>query len=167
VIIVLREDDKERLKFIVKRAEKDGNVETAIESIRNLALSILSRQKHCSKEPILSVSGPISTGGLGSVQANLRAFRKVVRYLSQAGFVVFDPTIFEKAIKRIFKGVFSLAQNDRLLKDFYFPIFESGFIKVLIFLPRWQTSYGSRKEHQKAKRCDILTLYWRNAEKGG
>jgi len=46
-----------------------------------------------------------------------------------------------------------------ILTDFYYPIFESGLISTFYFMPGWQTSFGAKCEHKKAKELGIKIVY--------
>ncbi len=46
-----------------------------------------------------------------------------------------------------------------LLTDFYQPLFETGLIKILYFLPDWQSSVGARWEHDQALKLGIEIVY--------
>jgi Nucleotide modification associated domain 1 len=47
--------------------------------------------------------------------------------------------------------------HDSLLEDFYLPVFKSGCVKVLVFLPGWRKSTGSKWEYLQAKCLGIQT----------
>lgn len=111
-------------------------------------------------KPFVQICGPIGTGGLGSVEANLDAFNDTVKELQNQGLNVFDQMPFEGPIQRLKK---TLAVNgeylDSILIDFYLPIFNSGFVSAFYFMPNWQTSFGSKWEHEKAKEFGIKIVY--------
>lgn len=109
-------------------------------------------------KPVVQVCGPISVGGSGSIGKNLVAFSKAIEWLSSQGHNVFDQMPFEKPMHRLVKNN-SSGYPTALLDEFYLPIFESGSIKTLAFLPDWQSSTGARWEHEQAKRLNIDILY--------
>ncbi len=109
-------------------------------------------------KPIAMVCGPISTGGKGSREENLKIFDRAINLLLAGGSVIFNQMPFENDMKRIYQSNSDL-QGTRLLEEFYLPIFEMGFIKLLLFLPGWEGSVGSRWEHEQAKRLGIPVLY--------
>lgn len=112
--------------------------------------------------PIVQVCGPITSGGHGSVEANLLAFEEAIDTLEEKGFNVFDQMPLESAMSRIQEKNYTdpnQARND-ILNQVYLPIFESGRIKMLIMLPGWESSIGARWEHEQGKRLGILTLYF-------
>jgi len=108
--------------------------------------------------PIAMLSGPISTGGKGSRTENLLVFSRAIQRVSAGGLIVFDQMPFEDDIGRIFKSD-PTQQELRLLEEFYLPIFETGFINLMCFLPNWESSFGARWEHEQAKRLKIPILY--------
>jgi hypothetical protein len=108
-------------------------------------------------EGIGQVCGPIATGGLGSVAANLEKFDETVRTLQAEGKVLFDQMPFEWPMQEIKKKVTDGANT--ILQDFYLPLFESGKIKTLYFIKGWETSYGANWEHDQAKRLGIDIVY--------
>lgn len=112
------------------------------------------------------VCGPISTGGQGSVERNLRAFGAVIDALVGHGRVVFDQRPYEAAI-------FALrarwrdedpARKDAyctpILEEFYRPLYVEYPITVAWFLPGWESSRGTCWEHAllRAKGTDIRYL---------
>jgi len=124
-----------------------------------IALLILNRIKiTCSGQPIAMVCGPISNGGTGSRKINLQIFGRAIERLALNGLLIFSQMPFEDDMERIYKSKPEL-QGLRLLEEFYLPIFESGDIKLLCFLPGWQRSIGANWEHEQAKRLKIPIIY--------
>lgn len=109
-------------------------------------------------QPIAMICGPISTGGKGSRMENLIVFSRAIQRVSAGGLIVFDQMPFEDAIGRIYKSD-PRQQELCLLEEFYLPIFETGFISLLCFLPSWESSFGARWEHEQAKRLSIPIIY--------
>ena len=114
-------------------------------------------------KPIGQVCGPISHGGLGSVAANLRVFSEWIERLQDKRIAIFDQVPFERDMFRIWHengGTDGEGNsNDALLVGFYIPLFESGLIKKLYFIPGWSESYGSLWEHRQARRLGIAIDY--------
>ena len=108
-------------------------------------------------ENIGQVCGPIATGGLGSVAANLEVFDQAVRKLQMEGKIIFDQMPFEWPMQDLKKKVSDGANT--ILQDFYLPLLESGKIKNLYFIKSWETSYGANWEHDQAKRLGINIVY--------
>ncbi len=95
-------------------------------------------------KPICQVCGPISTGGLGSSEQNLRVLNYAIRFLQEHGMTVFDQQPYEDTIRRL------QADDPAYLERFYLPIFKSGHITKFHFIPGWNTSVGTRWEHDQA-----------------
>jgi hypothetical protein len=140
------------------RKEDWENLEK-IKSVSDLyiiASGIISRMP----QPFIQVCGPISTGGLGSIEANLSAFNKIIIDLQKRGLNVFDQMPFEIPMQKLQEKLVSKGEYlESLLTDFYYPIFESGLISAFYFIPGWQTSFGAKCEHEKAKELGIEIIY--------
>ncbi len=123
--------------------------------MRDIAFRVLSRMP----QPIEQVCGPISTGGRGSLLANLIAFNEVIVELQAQGKHVFDQMPFEQPMQRVKAGLPLDQYPTILLDEFYLPIFESGLIQKLQFMPEWESSFGARWEHAQAERLGIEIAY--------
>lgn len=123
--------------------------------MKEIALDILRSMPH----PVSQVCGPISTGGAGSIEKNLKRFEAAIRFLEAAGLNVFDQMPFEAPMQRVKTLSVYADYPTGILEEFYLPIFESGFVKKLHFLPDWQTSFGARWEHDQAHRLGIKIEY--------
>jgi hypothetical protein len=124
------------------------------EEMINVALDLLKSMP----QPVEQVSGPISTGGKGSIQENLKLFEKVNLKLMKEGKNIFYVQIpFEEAIIKIRKNwnLPTYESNQRLLDEFYSKIFESGLIKRIHFMHGWQSSHGASWERKKAEELGI------------
>ncbi|MCR4283894.1 MAG: DUF4406 domain-containing protein [Parcubacteria group bacterium] len=109
--------------------------------------------------PVGQVCGPISTGGAGSVEKNLKRFEEAIINLQQQGIEIFDQVPFEVPMQRI-KNLRECGDYDNsLLYDFYLPIFESKLIHRLYFLPDWESSTGAKWEHEQALRLGLDIEY--------
>ena len=115
------------------------------------------RNEHPLK-PIAIICGPISTGGKGSRETNLKIFNRAIDKIVSDGLLVFSQMPFEDDMERIFKSNPEL-QGLRLLEEFYLPIFELSFIKLMCFLPGWRSSVGATWEHEQAKKLKIPIIY--------
>ncbi len=124
--------------------------------MKKFALNFLKRLPGT---PVLQVCGPISTGGRGSVQANMEAFREAIEWLSRQSKTVFDQRPFQIAMARLVEARTEPGYDHDLLNEFYLPVFESGHIHELHFLKGWQSSVGARWEHEQALRLDIAIVY--------
>jgi hypothetical protein len=110
-------------------------------------------------KPIIQVCGPISTGGLGSLEANLNVFNETIKKLQAEGFSIFDQLPFEKPMQRLKNIVEEKNYLEDMFNDFYYPIFSTGLISAMYFLPNWETSGGATKEHAKAIELGIKIVY--------
>lgn len=121
-----------------------------------IAQDVISRMP----KPFVQVCGPIATGGLGSIEANLNAFNETIKKLQNEGLSVFDQIPFEGSMQKLKKKITSKSEVvTAILTDFYYPIFESGLISAFYFMPNWQTSFGAKCEHEKVKELGIKIVY--------
>ena len=109
--------------------------------------------------PLAQVCGPIATGGLGSIEANLYAFNKEIKKLQDQGIHVFDQMPFEMPMQKLKKGLKPGEYATGILDDFYMPIVELGVVSVFYFMSNWQTSRGAQWEHQIAQEKGIEIRY--------
>ncbi|MFA6476124.1 MAG: hypothetical protein WCV68_01765 [Candidatus Paceibacterota bacterium] len=122
-------------------------VET-FEDLAEIAIGMLEEISKSGK-PIAFVCGPISTGGLGSIEKNLAHLEKAIETAGKNGLQVFSQTPFEDTLQRLAK---KYPKTDGyclpILNIFYKKVFESGYIKIALFLPDWQSSKGATWERQ-------------------
>jgi hypothetical protein len=103
------------------------------------------------------VCGPLSTGGLGSQEANFEAFAAVIATQQNLKVKIFDQMPYEGDI-RVLADTWH-AENDMpgqaikycmpLLEEFYRPLFRSGFITRGLFIPGWRSSTGAQFERSE------------------
>ena len=104
-------------------------------------------------KPVSLVSGPISTGGAGSLEKNLELFAEAIAHLEMHGENVFDQLPFENKITEFskdYKGYYM-----PILEDFFLPLFKSGKIAKIWFMPGWETSTGAKWEYEQAEKLGI------------
>lgn len=130
----------------VERATKFGELSV-------VARRIVARMP----EPVFFVCGPISSGGLGSVEANLARFARAIRYLRDREFSVFNQLPFEQALFEI-KRSKPADGGVQLLNEFYLPLFESGLIRIMLFMQGWESSFGASWERERASELRIPIL---------
>lgn len=123
--------------------------------MREVALAFLEELP----KPIVQVCGPITTGGRGSIEENIKAFGEAIAYLSAQGKIVFDQRPFEIPMQRAKMIAKKEGYPFDLLEEFYLPIFESKLIEELFFLPGWESSTGAKWEHEQAVRLGIKISY--------
>jgi hypothetical protein len=129
--------------------EKRQAAEAATMSqLARVAFTILERMPR----PIVEVCGPMSTGGVGTLEGNLARFRQAIVVLSRRGYNVFDQLPFQAEMLRIIQSrhVAKGSYCWEILEEFYRPIFTSGLIAQAFFLPDWRTSTGARWERSQA-----------------
>ncbi|MDO8659545.1 MAG: DUF4406 domain-containing protein [Candidatus Parcubacteria bacterium] len=138
--------------------EKDWQDLEKAESISDLykiAEKIIDRME----KPLMQVCGPIATGGLGSIEANLNIFNKTIIQLQEKKLNIFDQTPFEKPMRKLKEKLAPDGYLESILTDFYMPILKSGMVSSLFFLPNWESSYGAKWEHEKAKEFGLEIIY--------
>lgn len=108
-------------------------------------------------KPVILFSGPVSTGGFGSVADNIECLLSFISESSKRGISVFNQIVYEKRLDSILKD--HKDYDYPLLNYFYKPILESGKINGLVFLPLWQSSIGSTWEHNFATSIGIPIFY--------
>lgn len=115
------------------------------------------------------VCGPISTGGRG-VEANMEIFSATIRTLLADGQPIFSQAPYEERIfffrKRWQESDPANAGKyyERILHDFYLPLFETRIIRRGWFLPGWKSSRGATWERGKLREfgaeCTDLDEKW-------
>lgn len=105
------------------------------------------------------VCGPISTGGLGSIPANLQRFALAIATLQESGRHIFSQMPYETALHRVRDATAGIGVYDmKLLEEFYLPLFESGHVARKFFIPGWQSSTGTTWERNYALRLGIQII---------
>lgn len=140
--------------------QKDVEKAQTFEELLIVALRIIKRIPY----PISMVCGPISTGGCGSIEENLTVFNKAIEALREKNITVFSQMPFEEPMLRIIKETPYYKNGEQLLNIFYLPLFESGYVKTLYFIPDWASSFGASWEHEQAKRLGIAVVYLKTDE---
>jgi len=120
----------------------------------SIALKVLGRMP----DPIVELCGPMSTGGAGTLEANMRRYKAAVQVLHEEGFNVFDPTPFQKAMIRISGHMENGVYNMDILHIFYHGVFNSGYIKTAYFLPDWESSKGATWERGQLESLNVEIL---------
>jgi hypothetical protein len=125
---------------------------TTYKELLNVALEIL----HVMPKPIVQVCGPISTGGLGSIEKNLEVLDKTIKKLESQGYNVFGQIPYEGKMQEIKESYSNnIEAGHALLEEFYFPILKAGFIEKFFFIYGWESSAGARWEREQVKKLNI------------
>lgn len=144
------------LSYWTKEDFAELNAATSPKEMLPIAMRIIDKMP----DPIVQVCGPIGTGGLGNVTANLVAFNTNILFLQKKGLSVFDQMPFEEPIQKLKERLHSGHYLSEILTDFYLPLFKSGRIKTLYFMKGWETSYGARWEYDTAKILGMDIVYF-------
>jgi hypothetical protein len=104
---------------------------------------VLDRMPH----GVVQVCGPIATGGLGTLEANLHAFNDQIKRLQSQGLHVFDQMPFEIPMQELKKDLKPGEYATSILDDFYLPLMQNDKVTTFYFMPNWETSTGARWEH--------------------
>ena len=110
------------------------------------------------------VSGPISTGGVGSKIENLKVFESVVEILIlESKLNIFSQIPFEEKMNELYREWYVNNPDEKycmpILEEFYERLFSSGKVKKLHFINDWQSSFGARWEHDNCDRWGIERNY--------
>lgn len=129
---------------------------TTFEEMLQITFGIIERMP----DRIIMVSGPITTGGLGSRDANIARFKETIAALENEGLAVFDQMPMEQHFWRIMEDTSYYRPNeDHLLEAFYGQLFASGLIHTLFMMMGWRGSYGATWEHERARTCNLSIHY--------
>ncbi len=139
------------------------------EELAEIALAVLKRIP----QPVGIVSGPISTGGLGSKAKNIVVFKKTIKNLKKRKLNIFDQMPFEPEMWRIERkpchadkkpvvAVYDGNVGNHLLEVFYLPIFESGLLQNVYFIKGWESSKGAMWECNQAIRLGLDIMFLDN-----
>lgn len=125
----------------------------SFEEMAAIALKVI----HKIRGHIHMVSGPISTGGVGTVPGNLFVFERIIEILSkEEGYGIFSQIPFQKKMDNLCQLWQKMnpehIQCIPILENFYKPIFTSGKVSVVHFIHGWESSFGSRWEHDFCKK---------------
>ena len=133
---------------------------TREEKIKDSLLQLSSKaisEISSSSRVTIQFCGPISSGGFGNVEENLRSLSSIIKSTKSAGIPGFNQLAYERQFDAIL-GPYH-GYDYPLLEYFYGTILSSGVISALIFLPLWDSSVGSRWEHDYANSLGIPVFY--------
>ncbi len=110
------------------------------------------------------VCGPITTGGLGSFEANFLRFNEVINDLLAKGYPVFSQIPYEDAIIRL-RDEWVAADPRRagtycmpILLEFYASLFDSNKIGHAWFIRGWESSHGARWERERLSTIGVKII---------
>lgn len=135
----------------IEAVSKSSRLEEAVQ----ISLKIIRRIP----DPISMVSGPLTTGGLQSFEENLWLFGLVITKLSADGYYVFSQLPTEDLMVKVWRRWPEPRYCMPILEEYYRPIFESGLVKKVHFIPGWQRSFGARREREECYRLGIETVF--------
>lgn len=101
-------------------------------------------------QPVVRLSGPLTTGGFG-YEENAKRFEQAEAVLKRRGLNVFS---YEPYEDRIYVA-YDPSMHEDVMTLFHTPILETGLIKEVYFLPRWEESTGAAYEHELCTRLGI------------
>jgi hypothetical protein len=106
------------------------------------------------------VCGPISTGGLGSMEKNNEVFQATIAYLQAKGEEVFNQHPYEEAMIRLREEWWKQPENTGkyctpIMDVFYARVFDTGLITKAWFIPGWESSVGARWEREYYSRSGV------------
>ena len=144
------------LKYWQEEDWKDLQKAESVEDLYKIAKQVLERMP----QPLGQVCSPVnSSGGLGSVEANLEYFNNTIIGLQKRGLNIFDQMPFEEQMQNIKRKLSVDKIYGNIMNDFYSPIFKSGLVSTFYFTPNWQTSRGAKMEHEKIEELGIEIVY--------
>jgi hypothetical protein len=109
------------------------------------------------------VSGPISTGGMGTTAANIAVFKNIVEILTEdMGLNILSWVPFEIKIHDLhteWSKTNGKGYCMPILEDFYHAAFCSNKITKVHFIHGWESSFGARWEHELCDKLGIEKVY--------
>tara|TARA_B100001989_G_scaffold247442_1_gene219652 strand:- start:1846 stop:2220 length:375 start_codon:yes stop_codon:yes gene_type:complete len=94
-------------------------------------------------QPVVRVSGPITSGGFG-YDENLKRFIRAQEILREKGFTVFD--YFEDNDD---EDVIKEHDLQEFVMEYYHqPILQTGLISAVYMMPKWEESGGATAERK-------------------
>ena len=110
------------------------------------------------------VSGPISTGGVGTLEGNRKVFERVVELLAtEQSLNIFSQMPFEDKMVELYRKWHIDNPTEKycmpILTDFYQPVFSSGKVSNLHFIYGWESSFGAKWEHNNCDEWSIKRNY--------
>jgi hypothetical protein len=132
----------------------------SLSEITEIALRVINRFAG----DVEMVSGPISTGGVGSVQGNLAVFGRAIEILTEEKRRrIFSQMPFERTMGEFAKYWLPKEPNATycwpILLEFYGAVFASGRVTKMNFIYGWQSSFGASWEYTRCQDHGIEIEY--------
>ncbi len=123
---------------------------------RDVAMSVISRMP----PSIHMASGPMTSGGLGSFEANMELFYRTVEYLIVTEKRnAFSQVPFETGMVAFHQGWVDLVGKRKycwpILLEFYEMLFATGKFDTLHFIHGFESSIGARWEYDQCLKRGI------------
>lgn len=120
-----------------------------VEDLKILAEREINRIEQM-RQPVVRVCGPLTSGGPDNYENNARRLASAEKVLQSRGMTVWT---FGEAEEEIFGKNYD---PDNIITYFHKPVFESGLIKEVYFLPRWNESNGAVQERKIADEAGLI-----------
>lgn len=133
------------------------NEATQLSQVLEVCLTVIGRIPI----PVAMVSGPITTGGFGSLEKNLKVFGAVIDELTKRGHHVFSQMPAEGFMVQLWRNWQVDGQESYcwpLLDNFYRPLFRSRKIHTMFFIPGWDQSVGASWEYDECGKVGIQRI---------
>lgn len=132
-------------------------------SFKDVAKIYLNVMNHMPKN-IHAVSGPMTTGGVGVREDNIKIFKSITEILSEdmkLNIISWIP--FEFNIRKLLdKWIETNGKNaycTPILEEFYRTVYASGKVTKVHFIHGWESSTGARWEHDLCEKLGIERCY--------
>lgn len=144
-------------------SEKDKKAITKVRDFKEMAQIALEIMERMPKG-IHAVSGPMTTGGVGSNMGNVEVFQNITEMLAEdkkLNIISWIP--FEVKVRDFLAEWFKKNDKDSycmaILEDFYHTVFSSGKIVKVHFIHGWESSFGASWEHKLCEKLGIERNY--------
>jgi len=135
--------------------EKIAN-SSSMPELANIAISILEKLSFFGE--VHQLCGPMSTGGFNQRETNIKLFTFAIEVAREKGLLIFNQIPFQKAMVRLSSLASQGQYKQDILDFFYLPVFQSGFVKKILFLPLWETSLGAVWERNVLKTMNNASI---------
>ena len=147
-------------KYWTEADRKALSQATSFTDLATLALDILQRFPG----NVYMVSGPISTGGVGTLEGNRKVFERVIELLAtEQSANIFSQMPFEDKIVELYRQWHLDNPTEKycmpILDEFYDRLFSAGKVGSLHFIHGWGGSFGAKWEHDNCDRWGIERHY--------